>query len=69
MYLVICDDKEPKLFLKVLSLTIIERFLFFSLKFSGKPVVRDVLLFLFDEEDSGLKGCLDSASLTVKVRD
>ena len=33
------------------------RFLFFPLKFSRKTEVRDVLLLLFDEADSDLKGC------------
>ena len=68
-YLVICDDKKPNLFLKklILSSAIIARFLFFSLKFSRKPVVRDVLLLLLDEADSGLKECSDSRSLLFEI--
>ena len=64
-YLVICDDKTPYLFPKqsIMSWAIIERFLFFSLKLSRKPVVRDVLLLLLNEADSGLKGCSDSTIL------
>ena len=68
-YLVICDDKKPNLFLKklILSSAIIARFLFFSLKFSRKPVVRDVLLLLLDEADSDLKECSDSRSLLFEI--
>ena len=58
-YLVICDDKKPNLFLKelILSWAIIGRFLFFPLKFSRKPAVKDVLLLLLNEADPGQKGC------------
>ena len=68
-YLVICDDKKPNLFLKelILSWAIIGRFLFFPLKFSRKPAVRDVLLLLLNEADSGLKGCSDSARLLFEI--
>ena len=68
-YLVICDDKKPNLFLKelILSWAIIGRFLFFPLKFSRKPAVRDVLLLLLNEADSGLKGCSDSTRLLFKI--
>ena len=45
----------------------IGQFLFFHLKFSRKPVVRDLLLLLFDEADSGLKGCSDSTSLLFEI--
>ena len=68
-YLVICDDKKPNLFLKelILSWAIIGRFLFFPLKFSRKPAVRDVLLLLLNEADSGLKGCSDSTRLLFEI--
>ena len=68
-YLVICDDKKPNLFLKelILNWAIIGRFLFFPLKFSRKPAVRDVLLLLLNEADSGLKGCSDSTRLLFEI--
>ena len=50
-----------------LSWAIIGRFLFFPLKFSRKPVVRDVLLLLLNEADSGLKGCSDSTRLLFEI--
>ena len=69
IYLVIFDDKKSNLFPKELILTgaRIGRFLFFPLKFSRKPVVRDVLLLLFDGTDTGLKGCSDSAGLLFEI--
>ena len=68
-YLVICDDKKPNLFLKelILSWAIIGRFLFFTLKFSRKPAVRDVLLLLLTEADSGLKRCWGSTRLLFEI--
>ena len=65
----ICDDKKLNLVLKelILSWAIIGWFLFFDLKFSIKPAVRDVLFLLFDETDSGLKGCSDSTSLLLEI--
>ena len=51
----------------ILSWAIIGWFLFFDLKFSIKPAVRDVLFLLFDETDSGLKGCSDSTSLLLEI--
>ena len=67
--LMICDDKKLNLVLKelILSWAIIGWFLFFDLKFSIKPAVRDVLFLLFDETDSGLKGCSDSTSLLLEI--
>ena len=68
-YLVICDDKKPNIFLKqlIMSWAIIGLFLFFSLKLSRKPAVRDVLLLLLNKADSGLKGCSDSTSLLFEI--
>ena len=67
-YLVICDNKKL-LFLKefILCRAIIGRFLFFPLKFSRKAAVRDVLLLLLDDADSGLRGCSDSTSLLFEI--
>ena len=50
-----------------MSWAMIEGFLIFPLKFSRKPVVKDVLLLQFDEAYSGLKGCLDSTSLLFEI--
>ena len=68
-YFVICDYKKPNLFRKefILSRAISGRFLFFPLKFSRKPAVRDVLLLLHNDADSGLKGCSDSTSLLFEI--
>ena len=53
--------------IEILSWAIIGRFLFFLPKFSRKPVVRDVLLLLLDEADSGLKRCSHSTSLLFEI--
>ena len=51
----------------ILSWAIIARFLFFPLKFSRKPPVRDVLLLLLNEAGSGLKICSDSTRLLFEI--
>ena len=68
-YLIICHAKKLNVILKelILSSAIIGRFLFPPIKFLRKPAVRDVLLFLLNEADSGLKGCSDSTRLLFEI--